>query len=224
MRILFIITSANKIGKKKYSTGYEFSEVAEPYFVFVDKGFIVDFASIGGGIPPEDGYNGAHQISKKFREGEGFKRLNLSTTLDEVNIDLYDAIFFPGGLGPMVDMVDNPLVKKVIRTSYEGGKIIGAVCHGPVALLNVILSDGSNLLAGKRINSFTKEEEKAKSHLLGEMIPFMLDEALKEQGALFAHTKPFEPYIIVDGSLVTGQNPASAFGLASKMIELLLKQ
>lgn len=121
----------------------------------------------------------------------------------------------------MTDMVDNPLVKKIIKEAYENEKIIGAVCHGPSALLNVILSDGSNLLEGKKINSFTKAEEDIDKHLLGDVIPFMLDEELIKQGAIFSHTKPFEPYVEIDGNIVTGQNPASASNVALKMIDLL---
>ena len=99
--------------------------------------------------------------------------------------------------------------------------VIGAVCHGPTALLNVQLSDGSNLLEGKKISSFTKAEEDIDKHLLGDVIPFMLDEELTKQGAIFSHTSPFNPYVVIDGNIVTGQNPASASGVALKMIGLL---
>jgi putative intracellular protease/amidase len=122
----------------------------------------------------------------------------------------------------MADMVTNPLVKDIIREVYENGKIVGAVCHGPVALLNVILSNGNNLLEGKKINSFTEAEEHIDNHLLGDVIPFMLDAELKKQGAIFSNTTPFEPYVVTDGNLVTGQNPASASPVALEMIDLLL--
>jgi putative intracellular protease/amidase len=124
----------------------------------------------------------------------------------------------------MTDMVDNPLVKKIIKEAYENEKVIGAVCHGPSALLNVILSDGSNLLKGKKINSFTKAEEAIDKHLLGDVIPFMLDEELIKQGAIFSHTEPFESYVVIDRNIVTGQNPASAANVALNMINLLLTE
>lgn len=219
--ILFIITSTNITGKEKHAAGYEFSEIADPYFEFISKGYTVDFASILGGTPPFVGYNSSQKISKKFKESNGFKRLNFSHKLDNVDIDAYDAIFFPGGLGLMTDMVNNPLVKEIIKNVYENGKVIGAVCHGPAALLNVKLSDGSNLLEGKRINSFTKKEEEEDNHLLVNIIPFMLDEELVKQGAIFSNTEPFKPFVINDGNLVTGQNPASASGVALKMIDIL---
>jgi len=219
--ILFIVTSANVTGTGKHDAGYEFSEVADPYFEFTNEGHIVDFASIKGGVPPFVGYDDSQLLSKNFKEGNGFKRLNFSHKLSDINIEAYDAIFFPGGLGLMTDMVDNPLVKKIIKEAYENEKIIGAVCHGPSALLNVILSGGTNLLEGKKINSFTKAEEDIDKHLLGDVIPFMLDEELIKQGAIFSRTKPFDPFVVADGNLITGQNPASASGVAVEMIKLL---
>lgn len=221
--ILFIATSTNKTGTGKHLAGYEFSEIADPYFEFTKKGFTVDFASIIGGKPPYVGYNSTEKLSKKFIESNGFKRLNFSHKLSDIDITAYDAIFFPGGLGLMTDMVDNPTIKKVIKNAYESGKIIGAVCHGPSALLNVTLSDGSNLLTGKKVNSFTKAEEEEDNHTLGDVIPFMLDEELIKQGAIFVHTKPFQPYVINDGNLVTGQNPASASNVAIKMMDLMVE-
>ena len=219
--ILFIITSAEKTGTENRATGYEFSEVADPYLEFTNKGYHVDFASILGGTPPETGYDASQKNSSKFREGAGFQRLNVSYKLGDVNIDTYDAIFFPGGLGPMIDMEKNPLVKETIKQVYENGRLVGAVCHGPVALLNVQLSDGSNLLEGKKITSFTQAEEEIDQHILGEVIPFMLDETLIGQGAKFSNTKPFRAYVVTDANLITGQNPASASGVAIEMISRL---
>lgn len=219
--ILFIVTSTNKTGTKQYKAGSEFSEIADPYFEFINKGFTVDFASILGGTPPYVGYKSSERQNKNFIESNGFKRFNFSHKLNTVDVTAYDAIFFAGGLGLMTDMINNPAVKKVIKTMYEGKKIIGAVCHGPSALLNVILSDGSNLLKGKKINSFTKAEEEKDKHTLIEIIPFMLEEELIKQGATFLHSKPFESFVVNDGNLVTGQNPASASNVALKMIELL---
>lgn len=219
--ILFILTSANKTGTGNHDTGYEFSEVADPYIEFINKGYHVDFASILGGIPPETGYDTSHKNSKDFRESTGFKRLNFSYKLSDVDINAYDAIFFPGGLGPMIDLVNNPLVKERIKQVYESGRLIGAVCHGPVAFLNVQLSDGSNLLKGKKITSFTEAEEGIDKHLLGDVIPFMLDKKLVEQGAIFSKTEPFDNYVVRDGNLITGQNPASASGVAIAMIKSL---
>ena len=118
-------------------------------------------------------------------------------------------------------MVTNPLVKDTIKKVYESGRVIGAVCHSPVALLNVTLSNGKNLLEGKRISSFTEAEENIDKHVLGDVIPFMLDAELKKQGAIFSSTSPFEPYVITDGNLITGQNPASASSVAIEMMKII---
>ncbi len=219
--ILFIITSTDVTGTGNHAAGYEFSEVADPYFEFTNQGYSVDFASVLGGTPPFVGYNNKQVLSKNFKKGNGFKRLSFSHKLSDVDIEVYDAIFFPGGLGPMTDMVTNPLVKEVIKKVYESGRVVGAVCHGPVALLNVTLSNGKNLLEGKRINSFTEAEENIDKHVLGDVIPFMLDAELKSQGAIFLNTTPFNSFVVCDGNLITGQNPASAANVAKEMIQIL---
>lgn len=219
--VLFITTSTHTVGTSNHPAGYEFSEVADPYIEFVNKGFTVDFASIAGGTPPFVGYNPNHSNSRVFKEGSGFRRLNFSHRLNNLDVHAYDAIFFPGGLGPMTDMANNPLVKKVIVQAYEQGKVVGAVCHGSVALLHVQLSDGRYLVADKHITSFTAPEEEKDQHHLGSIIPFLLDEALQNQGGKFSSTIPFEAHVVTDGNLVTGQNPASATGVATKMIQLV---
>lgn len=216
-RVLFIVTSAETVGPRRRVTGYEFSEVAHPYLVFLAHGYHVEFASINGGRPPEDGYDAEDRASVLFRASGGFENLNASLSLVDVDLDRYDAIFFPGGLGPMVDMVDEPVVKQVIAGAFESGKVIGAVCHGPVALLNVTLSDGSAFLDGKQIAAFTTAEEIGHSE---HDVPFMLDDELVKQGAKHTSAKPFEKHVVVDGLLVTGQNPASAAGVAEAIVKL----
>jgi putative intracellular protease/amidase len=138
--------------------------------------------------------------------------------LSDVDVSQYDAIFMPGGLAPMVDMPEHPLLKNVIKATYERKAVVGAVCHGPVSLLNVTLSDGSYLVAGKNISSFTNDEEEnyAKAD-----VPFELETALTKQGAIFHKAAPWQAFSVADGNLVTEQNPASARGVAVKMIELL---
>lgn len=137
--------------------------------------------------------------------------------LSEADVSQYDASFVPGGLAPMVKR-EHPLLKKVIRETSERNAVVGAVCHGPVSLLNVKLSDGTYLLAGKHITSFTNDEEdnSAKADA-----PFELETALTKQSALFHKAAPWQANSIADGKLATGQNPASAKGVAEKMITLL---
>lgn len=220
-RVLFVVTSTETIGPNNRGSGYEFSEVAHPYLVFAANGYGVEFASIKGGRPPEDGFNTADSASVIFRGSDGFEELNSSKRLSDVDLDQYDAIFFPGGLGPMVDMLDDPIVKKAIAHVYETDRVVGAVCHGPVALLGVKLSDGMTLLDGKRVAGFTTAEEFGHSE---HDVPFMLDEALVNEGAIHTYADPFEEHVVVDGALVTGQNPASAHGVAQRMVRVLRAQ
>ena len=138
--------------------------------------------------------------------------------LSDVDVSQYDAIFVPGGLAPMVDMPEDPLLKKVVKDTYERNAVVGAVCHGPVALLNVKLSNGAYLLDGKNITSFTNEEEE---NYASADVPFALETALSNQGAIFHKVGPWGANSIADGKLVTGQNPASAKGVAEKMIKIL---
>lgn len=220
-RILFVVTNTETIGPKNRPSGYEFSEVAHPYLVFTSNGHTVDFASTKGGCPPEDGFNSEDPASVIFRGSSGFVELNQSKKLDQIDLDQYDAIFFPGGLGPMVDMLHDPVVKKSIAHFYETDRVVGAVCHGPVALLNVKLSDGTLLLNGKRVAAFTTSEEIGHSE---HDVPFMLDAEMIKQGAVHTHANPFEKHVVVDGLLITGQNPASASGVAQEMVHSLNTQ
>ena len=120
-------------------------------------------------------------------------------------------------------MLRSLLVKEITRKVYESVRIIGAVCHGPVALLNVYLSNGEYLITGKRITAFTEAEEQEKNHTINDIIPFILEKALVAQGAIFVNADPFEPYVVADGNLITGQNPASSILVAREMIKLLIE-
>lgn len=216
--VLFIVTNTAEIGPKHRKTGYFFPEVAHPYHEFVAQGYTVDFATLKGGTPPSDGYDATDPLQKAFLDGKGFVRLNNSRKLSDVDTKAYDAVFIPGGLGPMVDLAQDPLVKKTVVEVYERGQVLGAVCHGPVALLNAKLSNGSYLVDGKKISSFTDEEEKGYAI---EDVPFLLETALRNQGATFTEVTAWQPLSVVDGRLVTGQNPASATAVALDMIKLL---
>ena len=216
--VLFIVTNTAEIGPKHRKTGYFFTEIAHPYHEFIEQGYTVDFASLEGGTPPYDSYDATDPLMKAFYEGKGFARLNNSRKLSEVDASAYDAVFIPGGLGPMVDLANDPLVKKTVAEVYERGQVLGAVCHGPVSLLNARLSDGTYLVAGKKISSFTDEEEAGYAI---EDVPFLLEKALRAQGANFVEVEPWQPLSVIDGRLVTGQNPGSASAVAKDMIKRL---
>ena len=182
-KVLIIVSNAYAIGPRHRRTGNYLPEVAHPYAEFDRAKFQIDFASLSGDTPFLDALNLADDPDNlSFLVGNGWASMQKAKKLSDVDASPYDAIFMPGGLAPMVDMPEHPLLKQVIKETYERQAIVGAVCHGPVSLLNVRLSDGSYLLAGKNISSFTNEEEEnyAKAD-----VPFELETALTKQGAIF---------------------------------------
>jgi len=218
-KILIIVSNANSIGPNHRRTGIFLPEVAHPYAEFTKAGYQVDFASLTGETPYLDALNLADDPANlAFLTGNGWADMQKAAKLADVDTEAYDAVFVPGGLAPMVDMPENPLLKKVIAQTYERNAVVGAVCHGPVSLINVKLSDGSYLVNGKNITGFTNEEEEnyAKTE-----VPFLLETSLTNQGAIFHAARPWTDNSIADGNLVTGQNPASAKGVAEKMIAIL---
>ncbi len=218
-KVLIIVSNANSIGPENRRTGTFLPEVAHPYAEFDKADFQIDFASLNGDTPYLDGLNLANDPENlSFLTGDGWVAMQQAKKLDDVDVSTYDAIFVPGGLAPMVDMPENPLLKKVIAETYERNAVVGAVCHGPVSLLNVKLSDGSYLISGKKITSFTTAEE---DNYARPDVPFDLQTALADQGAIFQEASPWSANSIQDGNLVTGQNPASAKGVSEKIVALL---
>lgn len=218
-QILIIVSNANAIGPNNRRTGTFLSEVAHPYAEFEKAGHHIDFASLTGDTPYLDALNLADDPENlKFLTGQGWADMQKAKKLATVDASAYDAIFVPGGLAPMVDMPENAELKKAIADTYERGGIVGAVCHGPVSLLNVKLNDGSYLVNGKNIASFTTEEE---DNYARPDVPFDLQTALTHQGAIFHAAAPWSANSIADGRIVTGQNPASAKGVGEKIVALL---
>lgn len=218
-KILIIVSNANTIGPNKRRTGIFLPEVAHPYAEFDKANYEIDFASLTGETPYLDALNLANDTDNlAFLTGKGWEAMQKAVKLSNVDVSNYDAIFVPGGLAPMVDMPENELLKKVIKETYERNAVVGAVCHGPVSLLNVKLSNGNYLVKGKNITSFTDEEEKG--YAVAD-VPFLLETALVKQGAKFHASANWSANSIADGNLVTGQNPASAKGVAEKMIVIL---
>lgn len=221
-KVLFIVSNADEIGPKHRRTGNFLPEVAHPYAEFHRAKFLCDFASLSGATPYLDALHlAADPDNLAFLVGKGWADMQKATKLSDVDVRPYDAIFMPGGLAPMVDMPDHPHLKQVIQQTWERGAVVGAVCHGPVSLLNVKLSDGSYLLRGKNVSSFTNAEEE---NYARDDVPFLLESALTQQGGIFHQAEPWAPFSIADGRLVTGQNPASAKGVAEKMIAILETQ
>lgn len=218
-RVLIIVSNANTIGPFNRRTGTFLPEVAHPYAEFRRAGYQIDFASLSGDTPYLDALNlAADPDNLAFLTGEGWASMQKAARLADVETKPYDAVFVPGGLAPMVDMPEAPVLKAVIAEAYERGAVVGAVCHGPVSLLNVKLSDGSYLVNGKNLTSFTTEEE---DNYARRDVAFDLQSALTAQGAIHHPAAPWSANSIADGRLVTGQNPASAKGTAEKMIAVL---
>lgn len=218
-KILIIVSNANVIGPNNRRTGNFLPEVAHPYGEFNRADYQIDFASLSGDTPYLDALNLADDPDNlAFLTGKGWADMQKAVKLSDVDVSGYDAIFMPGGLAPMVDMPENPLLKEVIKETYERGAVVGAVCHGPVSLLNAKLSDGSYIVDGKNLSSFTTAEEDGYARA---DVPFDLQTALTAQGAIYHTVDPWQDFSIADGKLVTGQNPASAKGVAQKMIAIL---
>lgn len=216
--VLFVVTNAAVIGPRNRPTGFFFPEVAHPFHELDRRGIAVEFASPLGGKPPEDGFDAADDGQTSFLDSRAYRRLSRSRKLSDVDVLDYDAVFVPGGLGPMVDITGNPQVQDTVRRAWDGGLIVSAVCHGPSAFLGVTLGDGTPLVRGRRLTSFTSAEE---IPYAGEDVPFDLEEALRAEGALFEHADPWQSNLVVDGRLITGQNPQSGTVVGEALADAL---
>ena len=216
--VLFILTNTAHIGPNNRSTGYFFPEVAHPYEVFAKAGVAVEYASPLGGTPPEDGYDESDPSQLAFRNSLAIRRMARSRKLSEVDVLDYDAIFFPGGLGPMVDIATDPEVKRAVERAWNAGKLVAAVCHGPAAFLGATLQDGTPLVQGRRVTGFSNDEEAGYAQA---DVPFNLEDALRAEGAEYSAAAVWQENIVVDGRLLTGQNPASGGALAKAMVDTL---
>lgn len=218
-RVLLVLTSHDDLGGVR-KTGYFVGEAAHPWKEFVDAGFTVDLASIAGGTPPQDGYDDSDQIQKDFlADPRMAEQLADTRKLDEVDPAEYDAIVLVGGHGTMWDFPDSPALAALGRSVWENGGIVSAVCHGPSGLVNMTLSDGTPLIAGRRVAGFTNEEEAAVE--LTDVVPFLLADRLTAAGAEHVPGPKFTEQVQVDGRLVTGQNPQSAAALGREVVTLL---
>jgi putative intracellular protease/amidase len=218
--VLCIATNTAVIGNFERTTGFFFPEIAHPFEELEEAGIAVEFASPLGGMVPHDGYDGSDPAQKKFLESAAFRRLQCSRKLSEVDVLDYDAIFFPGGLGPMVDISKDRYVKRAVLRAWNGGKIVSAVCHGPVAFLGVRFEDGTPFVKGRKLTSFSRAEEDGYA---ARDVDFDLEGVLREAGAEYTCVDPWQPHLIVDGRLITGQNPASGTIVGKAIAEALAK-
>jgi putative intracellular protease/amidase len=216
-RILIVVTSHGDIDEKP-TTGIWFTEFSEPFATFIKGGASITVASPRGGPAPVDprGYPSKEEIASVR---DALAVLNATVHLASVAAADFDAVFFPGGHGPMFDLATDQRAKALIRTFWESGKPVAAVCHGPAALLGVTLADGSRLLNGKTVTGFSKGED-ATDALFSHM-PFSLADRMIADGARYIDRPPKSIHTETDGNLVTGQNPASAQATAEAFLDVL---
>lgn len=220
-KVLFVVTSCDQKGDTGIPTGFNLSEVTHPLSVLEGAGIRVDIASIKGGAAPLDGLEDFNDpVNAKYWADDEFRhKIENTVSLEDVDLKPYDAIFFAGGHGTMWDFPETPSVLRGIREIYEDGKIVSAVCHGPAAFVNATLSDGSYLVAGKKVAAFTNgEEEEVQST---EVVPFLLADALESRGALHQQAPNWANNTAVDGRLITGQNPQSASSVGKALLAAL---
>jgi putative intracellular protease/amidase len=221
-RVLMVLTSNDKLGDSGEQTGWFLDECAHPYFVFIKAGFQVTFASPKGGVAPlsEDSLNLEDDENNQFWGNPKLKGLTEKTQkLCNMKSENFDAVFFVGGFGTMWDFPDNEDVQRLAREIYERGGVTSAVCHGPIALANVKLSNGEYLVKGKQVTAFTDEEEDAVKRR--EIVPYTCHTKLAEAGAVMQSSGAWQVNVAVAGNLITGQNPASAKPVAEAVVNAL---
>ena len=221
-RALVVLTSHNTMGDSGEATGFWMAELTHPYFALLEAGIHVDIVTIAGGDAPIDPRSLKQDDADNDRflsDPQSRELIEGTRALDEVDPADYAAVIFVGGHGTMWDFPENRDVSRVAAGIYENGGVVAAVCHGPAALLGITLSDGSKLLAGRNVTGFTNSEERAVG--LDDVVPFMLEDALDSAGASFQGGADWQGKVVVDGRLITGQNPASARALGEKVAAAL---
>lgn len=224
MKILFVLTSHSELGNTGKKTGFWIEEFAAPYYVLSDAGADITLASPKGGQPPVDPKSkepeNQTEATKRYDGDTDLKEKMAQTKkLSDVNAEDYDAVFYPGGHGPMWDLAGDADSIKLIEAFWKAGKPVTAVCHAPAALLNAKDENGDAILKGRKVTGFTNSEEEGVG--LTKVVPFLLEDELKKRGGLYSKAADWSPYIQTDGMLVTGQNPASSAEVAKELLKLL---
>jgi putative intracellular protease/amidase len=224
MKILMVLTSHDKLGNTGLKTGFWLEEFASPYYVFKDQNIDVTLASPKGGNPPLDPKSDEPDFqtaaTKRFRNDEETQKILANThRLDSLNPSDFDAVFYPGGHGPLWDLAEDKNSISLLETFYQQGKPMGLVCHSPGVLRHTKREDGEPLVKGKRVTGFSNSEEEAVQ--LTKVVPFLLEDMLKSNQGVYNKGVDWMSYVEVDGHLLTGQNPASSEAVANEMIKLL---
>ncbi|WP_324752507.1 type 1 glutamine amidotransferase domain-containing protein [Roseovarius sp. Pro17] len=224
MNILMVLTSHDKLGDTGNKTGFWLEEFAAPYYVFKDAGANVTLASPKGGQPPldpsSDTDDAQTDATTRFK-GDDAAQKDLANTevLSTISADGFDAIFYPGGHGPLWDLAEDGDSKKLIETFASSDRPIGAVCHAPAVFKHPKGADGKPLVSGKTVTGFTNTEEEGVG--LTDVVPFLVEDMLKANGGDYKKGDDWASFVVTDGKLVTGQNPASSEEAAQKLLALL---
>jgi putative intracellular protease/amidase len=227
MKVLFVLTSHDELGNTGKKTGFWVEEFAAPYYVLQDAGVDVTLASPKGGQPPIDPKSAEPdaqtEATRRFDQDKVTQqRLANTLRLSEVRAEDYDAIFYPGGHGPLWDLSVDPDSVALIEAFYRQQKPVAAVCHGPAVLAPARNPEGEPLVKGKRVTGFTNTEEEAVQ--LTHIVPFLVEDRLQELGGTFSKAADWQPYVVRDGLLITGQNPASSEPAAEELLRILKKE
>ncbi len=224
MKILMVLTSHDQLGDTGEKTGFWLEEFAAPYFVFKDAGAEITLASPKGGQPPLDPKSDEPdfqtEATDRFKEDkEAQTALANTLRLSSVSAEDYDAVFYPGGHGPLWDLSQDQDSIALIEAMYASGKPVSAVCHAPGVFRHTKAQDGSPLVQGKTVTGFANTEEAAVQ--LTDVVPFLVEDELKRNGGNYSKIDDWQPYAVTDGNLITGQNPASSEAVAKAVLEQL---
>lgn len=226
MKVLIVLTSHSELGDTGKKTGFWVEEFAAPYYVLSDAGADIILASPEGGEPPIDPSSEAPGAQTEATERynadtELQEMLRYTKKLEEVSANDFDAVFYPGGHGPLWDLTENRDSIRLLEAFAEQQKPIAAVCHAPAVFAHVKGPDGAPLVKGKNVTGFTNSEEEAVK--LTEVVPFLVEDKLQELGGNYSKADDWQPHVVRDGLLITGQNPASSEGAAKELLKLLRK-
>lgn len=225
LKVLIVATSNELLGASNKPTGLWLEELASPYYAFTDAGFEVTVASIRGGQVPVDPRsentvgNNPESVDRFFLDGQAVAKITNTPALADVQVEDYAAVFLSGGHGTMWDFPDNEALARLVSRFLQSNRIVAAVCHGSAGLLGAKNEDGSPMVKGRTLSAFTDNEERASE--MADTVPFLLESRLRELGALVEKGDDFQPFAVVDGNLITGQNPASSAKVADLAVNQL---
>jgi putative intracellular protease/amidase len=224
MKILIVLTSHDKLGNTGEKTGFWLEEFAAPYYVFKDAGAEITLASPLGGQPPLDPKSDLADFqtdsTRRFKTDSAAQKVLASTLkLAKVSATDFDAVFYPGGHGPLWDLAEDPASIALIEALLTAGKPVAAVCHAPAVLRHPKTSDGVSVVKGKTVTGFTNSEEEAVG--LTDVVPFLVEDMLKKNGGEYSKQADWHPHVVSDGHLITGQNPASSEPAAKALLVML---